>query len=167
MTKEHNLKFIQNEFHELLASLKTVTLSTRDHKNQPEASYAPYVEFDSAYYLFISGLAKHTVNLKQNGFVSLLFIEDEANCRNLFSRRRVILAGKGIIIDRNSSHYSLVMAQFRHRFGRFIDIIEPLQDFSLFQINVLEGRYIRGFAQAFELTGTDLKEIAHIVPKSL
>jgi putative heme iron utilization protein len=58
------------------------------------------------------------------------------------------------------------MAQFRQRFGRFIDIIEPLQDFSLFQINVLKGRYIRGFAQAFELTRIDIKEIARIAPKS-
>jgi len=166
VTKEYNLEFIQNEFHELLKGLKTVTLSTVDHKNQPEASYTPYVEFESAYYLFISSLSKHTVNLKQNGSISLLFIEDEAISRNLFARRRVIFQGKGIIIDRKSIHYSLVMAQFRHRFGSFIDIIEPLQDFSLFQINVLKGRYIRGFGQAFELAGIDLKEITHIAPKS-
>ncbi|MFT6372768.1 MAG: putative heme iron utilization protein, partial [Gammaproteobacteria bacterium] len=64
MTKEYNLESIQIEFHELLANLKTVHLATIDNNNQPEASYTPYVEFESAYYLFISNLAKHTINLQ-------------------------------------------------------------------------------------------------------
>jgi putative heme iron utilization protein len=166
VTKEYNLESIQTEFHELLANLKTVHLATIDDNNQPEASYTPYVEFESAYYLFISDLAKHTVNLKQNASISLLFIEDEANCRNQFSRRRAILQGKGIIVQRDSAHYQLVMAQFRDRFGGFIDVIEPLHDFNLFQINVNKGRYIRGFAQAFELTGDGLNQIEHIGPDS-
>jgi putative heme iron utilization protein len=166
VTKEYNLESIQTEFHDLLANLKTVQLATIDNNNHPEASYTPYVEFESAYYLFISDLAKHTTNLKLNPFISLLFIEDEANCRNLFSRRRAILQGKSLIIQRDSSHYQLVMAQFRGKFGGFIDVIEPLQDFNLFQINVHKGRYIRGFAQAFELTGDGLNQIKHIDSKA-
>ena len=162
MSKEYNLESIQSELHELLVSLKTVQLATIDDKYQPEASYTPYVVFESAYYLFISDLAKHTINLKQNASISLLFIEDEANCRNQFSRRRAILQGKAVIVQRNSTHYQSVMAQFRDRFGDFIDVIEPLQDFNLFQINVHKGRYIRGFAQAFELTGDGLNQIEHI-----
>jgi putative heme iron utilization protein len=166
VTKEYNLESIQNEFHELLGNLKTVHLATIDDNNQPEASYTPYVEFESAYYLFISDLSKHTTNLKQNTSISLLFIEDEANCQNPFSRRRAILQGKGVIIQRDSTHYQSVMAQFRNKFGGFIDVIEPLQDFNLFQINAHKGRYIRGFAQAFELTGDALNQIEHIDPKA-
>jgi len=45
-------------------------------------------------------------------------------------------------------------------------VIEPLQDFNLFQINAYKGRYIRGFAQAFELTGEGLNQIEHIGPNS-
>jgi putative heme iron utilization protein len=166
VTKEYNLESIQNEFHELLANLKTVQLATIDDNNHPEASYTPYVEFESAYYLFISDLAKHTTNLKLNPSISLLFIEDEANCRNLFSRRRVILQGKGVIIQRDSTNYQSIMVQFRDRFGGFIDVIEPLQDFNLFQINAYKGRYIRGFAQAFELTGDGLNQIEHIASEA-
>ncbi len=166
MTKEYNLEFIQAEFHDLLANLKTVQLATVDDDNYPEASYTPYVIFESAYYLFISDLAKHTTNLKLNPFISLLFIEDEANCKNLFSRRRAILQGKSVIIQRDSIHYQLAMAKFRKKFGGFIDVIEPLKDFNLFQINVHKGRYIRGFAQAFELTGDGLNQIKHTDSKS-
>jgi putative heme iron utilization protein len=162
VTKEYNLESIQIEFHELLANLKTVHLATIDNNNQPEASYTPYVEFESAYYLFISNLAKHTINLQKNASISLLFIEDEANCRNQYSRKRAILQGKGAIIQRDSDHYQLVIAQFRDRFGSFIDVIEPLKDFNLFKINAHKGRYIRGFAQAFELTGDGLNQIKHI-----
>jgi putative heme iron utilization protein len=166
VTKEYNLESIQIEFHELLANQKTANLATIDSSNQPEASYTPFVEFESAYYLFISDLAKHTTNIKQNPSISLLFIEDEAKCRNQFSRRRAILQGKGVIVQRDSAHYQRVMAQFRDKFGGFIDLIEPLLDFNLFQINTHKGRYIRGFAQAFELTGDGLNQIEHIDPKS-
>jgi putative heme iron utilization protein len=165
VSKLKNLESIQNELHELLASLKTVHLATIDNSNQPEASYTPFVVFESAYYLFISDLAKHTINLKQNVSISLLFIEDEANSRNYFSRRRAILQGEAVIIQRDTSRYESVMARFRERFGVFIDVIEPLQDFNLFQINVHKGRYIKGFAQAFELTGEGLNQVEHITSK--
>lgn len=166
VTKEYNLKSIQSEFHGLLVSLKTVHLATIDGSNQPEASYTPYVEFESAYYLFISDLAKHTINLKQNTSISLLFIEDEINCRNQFARRRIILQGKAAFVQRSDTQYQSIMAKFRDRFGDFIDVIEPLQDFNLFQIKASKGRYIRGFAQAFELSGDGLSQIQHISPNS-
>lgn len=166
MTKQYNPESIQTELYDLLSSLKTVQLATIDDNNLPEASYTPYVVFESAYYLFISDLAKHTINLKQNASISLLFIEDEASSRNPFSRRRAILQGKALIVQRDASHYQSVMAHFRDRFGGFIDVIEPLQDFNLFQINVNKGRYIRGFAQAFELTGDGLTQVEHITPNT-
>ncbi len=56
------------------------------------------------------------------------------------------------------------MQSFRDRFGDFIDIIEPLQDFHLFKVCPHSGRFIRGFAQAFQLSGEGLNEITHINP---
>jgi putative heme iron utilization protein len=59
------------------------------------------------------------------------------------------------------------MTEFKNQFGNFIDVIEPLQDFHLFQINPQSGRFIRGFGQAYELTGPGLNEIKHIDPQVL
>jgi putative heme iron utilization protein len=155
---------IEQEFETLRNSLKTVQLATVDSQGNPESSYAPYVWIEQCCYLYLSELARHSTNLIANPAISLLFIEDEEKARNLFARRRIILTGEVHKISRESGQFQTVMNEFKLRFGNFIDIIEPLQDFHLFQIIPQSGRFIRGFAQAFELTGPGLGQIAHINP---
>jgi putative heme iron utilization protein len=156
----------QRDFETLRNSLKTAQLATVDSDGNPESSYAPYIWIEQACYLYLSDLAKHAKNLTANPAISLLFIEDEKSARNLFARRRIILKGEVRQVARESPLFQTAMAEFRRQFGDFIDVIEPLQDFRLFQINPQSGRFIRGFAQAFELTGPGLNQIAHIDPRN-
>jgi putative heme iron utilization protein len=153
---------IKQEYQTLRESLKTVQLATTDASGNPEASYAPYVRIEQACYLYLSTLARHTTNLLTNPAISLLFIEGEEKSRNLFARRRIMLQGEVQIVARESPQFAKAMTEFKSRFGDFINVIEPLQDFQLFQISPKSGRFIRGFAQAFELTGPGLSEIKHI-----
>lgn len=166
MAKETDLKNTQVELQNFLKSLKTVQLATLDRNHLPEASYAPYVRYENAYYLFLSDLASHSINLKLNPATSLLFIEDESNSRNLFARRRVILRGEAITIGRETQTYAAVLPEFKRIFGNLIDVIEPLQDFNLYQIEPTQGRFILGFGQAFELSGKGLNRLKHINPGS-
>ena len=167
MSQDSNHETIQQEFQALRESLKTVQLATIDADGKPESSYAPYVWIEKAVYLYLSELARHTTNLKANPAISLLFIEGEEKSRNLFARRRIILQGEVQKIARESNQFAAIMTEFKNQFGNFIDVIEPLQDFHLFRINPQRGRFIRGFAQAYELTGLDLNEIKHIDPQNL
>ena len=162
MTKLDKSKSLQEEFQELHESLKTLQLATLDAEGQPQASYAPYVWLEQKYYLFLSELAKHTVNLIANGSVGLLLIESEEAARNLFARRRIILQGQAQKIERDSVLFVEVITEFKNKFGGIIDVIEPLQDFHLIQINPVSGRFVRGFAEAFELSGPGLNQIQHI-----
>ena len=162
MNQQSDNEIIQQEIDTLRNSLKTVQLATTDVKGKPEASYAPYVWIEQACYLYLSELASHTRNLLINPDISLLFIEAEEKTRNLFARRRIILQGEVHTIGRDSSQFQQIMTQFKQRLGDFVNVIEPLQDFHLFQIRPQSGRFIRGFAQAFELTGPGLSEIKHI-----
>ncbi len=73
-----------------------------------------------------------------------------------------MLQGEVSTIGRDSNQFAIIMAEFKSRFGDFIDVIEPLQDFHLFQINPQSGRFIRGFAQAYDLVGPGLGEFKHI-----
>lgn len=139
-------------------------MATLDAEGLPEASYAPFVWIDDSCYLFLSLLARHTQNLNVNPSISLLLIEDQADARNQFARRRVIWQGQAEKIERDIDLFKAVMQGFRDRFGDFIDIIEPLQDFQLFKVTPKSGRFIRGFAQAFQLSGERLNQITHINP---
>ena len=153
---------IQQEYQSLRDSLKTVQLATVDAEGNPDSSYAAYVWIEQACYLYLSELASHCTNLLANPAISLLFIESEENSRNLFARRRIVLRGEADKIARNSPQFDDVLTEFKSRFGAFIDVIGPLHDFHLFQVNPQSGRFIRGFAQAYELTGPGLGQIHHI-----
>ena len=144
--------------------MQSVQIATLGGDNFPEASYAPFVWLDNACFLFLSQLARHTQNLLGNPSVSLLIIEDESKSKNQFARKRIIWHGKVENINRESELFKHVMQRFRDRFGNFIDIIEPLQDFQLFSVKPEFGRFIRGFAQAFQLSGEGLSDITHINP---
>ncbi len=162
MTQQINLDIVRREYQNLLDKQQSLQMATLDAEGLPEASYAPFVWFDDACYLFLSLLARHTQNLNVNPSISLLLIEDQADARNQFARRRIIWQGRAEKIEREAELFKAVMQVFRDRFGGFIDVIEPLQDFQLFKISPTSGRFIRGFAQAFQLSGDDLKQITHI-----
>jgi len=162
VTDQDNSTSVQEEFEELRESLKTIQLATLDSDGQPQASYAPYVRVEGKYYLYLSDLAKHAANLIANRSVGLLLIESEENCRNLFARRRIVLQGEARTIERDSSLFTQVLAEFKGQFGGIIKVIEPLQDFHLFQVTPISGRFVRGFAEAFEMSGPGLEVIEHI-----
>lgn len=164
MTEKINYDTVRQEYHSLREKQQSLQLATIDADGFPEASYAPFVWFDNVCYLFLSQLARHTQNLKRNPSLSLLLIEDETDTRNQFARKRIIWQGESELISRDSELFKTVMQLFRDRFGDFIDIIEPLQDFQLFKVTPKSGRFIRGFAQAFQLSGDGLNQISHINP---
>ncbi len=164
MTSEINYKTTRREYQSLRENIKSVQLATLGEDDQPEVSYAPFIWFEGACFLFLSQLARHTQNLLNNPAISLLIIEDQVESQNQFARRRIIWQGRAEVIGCNVELYKTVMQLFRDRFGDFIDIVEPLQDFRLFKICPHSGRFIRDFGQAFQLSGDDLNEITHINP---
>ena len=118
-------KIIRQEFQALRDSLKTVQLATIDSDGNPQASYAPCVWIENDCYLYLSELARHTQNLIANPAISLLLIESEDKSKNLFSRRRIILQGEVSTIGRDTNRFVTIMAEFKSRFGDFIEVIEP------------------------------------------
>lgn len=87
---------------ELIASIKTLSISSINDNNTAHSSYAPFIENEHKFYVCISGMAKHTKNLFNNESVSCLIIEDESKSTNLFARKRVTLDMQVNPIERNS-----------------------------------------------------------------
>lgn len=158
------MESVRKEYLALRDKQLSLQLATVDKEGFPEASYAPFVWHDDACYLFLSQLAVHARNLNNNPAIGLLIIEDESATRNQFARRRIIWQGRVEVTGRETELFATVMQQFRNRFGDFINIIEPLQDFQLFKIMPRSGRFIQGFARAFQLSGEGLGDITHLDP---
>jgi len=147
---------LNDEIEELIDSLKSVQLATLSKLKKPEISYTPFIRYPSSssdqFYIFISELAAHTQNLNINAELSLMFIEDEKSCKNIFARKRLILECRSERIERESELWVKILNEFEIRQGKTIALLKTLPDFHLFKLNATKGNYVKGFGQAFSLT---------------
>jgi heme iron utilization protein len=160
-----DLESIREEYIHFPEEFDSVMMATISADGHPDASYAVYVFQDSAYYVYISELARHTENLMRSAKVSLMFIENEAQAQNLFARQRMTLECSANEIERDSEHFNRILDLFEQRFGSLIQMLRSLTDFHLFRIEPHSGSYVRGFAQAYKLYGEGLRQIRHINDK--
>jgi putative heme iron utilization protein len=155
MLSRNQLKFEENYLHEaqeFQSAFRSVLMATVNKDGVPEASYAPYVTDDvGRYYVFVSGLARHTRDFQETGHVSLQFIENEDSTQNLFARRRLTLLCDVSAIPRRSPDHEEILACFTESFGRFVNTLRGLPDFQLFRLTPRSGLYVRGFGQAFRV----------------
>ena len=155
----------REDFLALRESITSVQLATLTSNNHPEASYAPCAWFDGDCYLYLSGLSSHSANLERNSRISLLLIEEAANAPNAFARKRASLHGTAQIIKKDDVAFANVMQVFHQRFGKVMQVIEPLPDFRLFRVDATSGSFIRGFGQAYELSGSRLDRLVPVDPR--
>jgi len=157
------IETIYAEYTAFIQPFKTLLLATASPNGTPEASYAPFVRGDGAdvFYIYISELAQHTANLTANGQVSVLFIENEVETGQLFARQRLTFSCTATLVERDCAEWQQVIAQFSTEFGDIMEMLRTLTDFKLFRIVPHAGNYVRGFAQAYHISGEDLDKIAH------
>jgi putative heme iron utilization protein len=140
-----------------LARFRTLLMATVSSDGTPEASYAPFVRADdNCFYVYVSGLSRHTGNLQASGRVSVLFIEDERDVKQLFARMRLTFDCRAELIERESERWQAIMGT------NVIELIRPLTDFKLFRLRPQNGIYVRGFAQAYRVSDAALESIEHI-----
>lgn len=150
------VKDIMAEIADFRQQQKTLILATSSSEQQPLASYAPFIEDNEGrFYLLLSALAEHSVNLHQHqseqGRMSVLLIEDEHSCRNLFARKRLSYQCEVDIWSREHSQWQSIIKRLQEQFGKTIEVLAGLGDFKLYQLTPKQGNYVRGFGQAYEL----------------
>lgn len=141
---------VLGELAALRESQRSVILATVGPEGYPEASYAPYVcdDWDN-FYIFVSRLAPHTHNLEIDRKASLLFIEPENLARQIFARRRLTYGCEVQPIACDAPEWEAQLTLMERRLGAVIAKLSRLSDFQLFRLVPFEGRYVRGFGQAF------------------
>ncbi|KZZ71999.1 hypothetical protein A3766_07545 [Oleiphilus sp. HI0132] len=150
---------IQTEIAELNEQIQTLQLATLGKDKEPCISYTPFLKTGSAYYIFISQLATHTHNLLAHPSLSILIIEDEDKSKNVFARKRLNLKCKAEELKQEDPEWNNILDGFEKRHGNTVKLLRSLPDFHLFRLTAVSGTYVKGFGQAFELTGDDIKHI--------
>ena len=157
---------IDDRLHEakrFLADFRTAILSSCTTGATPDASYAPFVRrADNCFYIFISGLAKHTNNLLSTHRASLLFIEDEGKASQVFARTRMTFDCQAQLVAKHTPLGAQVLALMHQKFGKVVEIIEPLPDFRLFRLLPKSCSYVTGFANAFHFSRDELAALESV-----
>ncbi|NAX20502.1 heme utilization protein HutZ [Vibrio sp. V39_P1S14PM300] len=150
------------EIQEFRQQRKTIQLATVDEEGRPNVSYAPFVQNQEGYFVLISEIARHARNLQVNPHVSLMLIEDEESSKQLFARKRLTFDAIASVVERNSLLWAQVIGQMQERFGEIVEGLSQLQDFVLFNLKAERGLFVKGFGQAYQVSGDDLVDFVHL-----
>lgn len=144
-------------------SRKTLVMATLDQGANPNVSYAPFALREDGYYVLVSEIARHGQNLQHCKRVSIMLIEDEGEARQIFARKRLTFDALANEITREDSpKWQQGIAALRARQGDIIDNLSQLGDFHLFRFVPEKGLYVKGFGQAFTVSGDELIDFVHL-----
>ena len=154
---------LEESFTNFKQSVKTLQLSSITNEGKPNASYSPFVvDKQGNFYIFVSQLASHTQDLLANPQASILLIQDEADTRQIFARRRISYQCGVEVVSDDSSDYLPMLNTLEERFGNVVELLRTLPDFILFKLTPYQGQYVKGFGKAYKLIGEGLLELEHI-----
>ncbi|HAS6038684.1 TPA: heme utilization protein HutZ [Vibrio vulnificus] len=153
---------LEPEIKEFRQERQTLQLATVDADGRPNVSYAPFVQNQEGYFVLISKIARHARNLLENPQVSLMMIEDEEGAKQLFARKRLTFDAVASVIERDTQLWHQVITQMEERFGEIVSGLSQLEDFVLFNLKAERGLFVKGFGQAYQVSGNDLVDFVHL-----
>lgn len=140
---------VEPKVRELIASVQSVILGTVDTEGNPNSSYAPYVEVGGVFYVLVSFMARHTKNLINGKPVSVLFIEDESETKQVYARHRLTVEARTSQVERDTAEWNQITAALKERHGKILDILVDMTDFILVGLHPVKGAYVNGFGSAY------------------
>ena len=144
----------------LIRNTRIAALGTL-HDGQPNlAMVAVAVEDDfSAFNIHVSRLGKHTRDMETDPRVSLLLTQADDGRPDPQTLARVSIQGKAEILPRTNPGYERVKHVYLARFPEAEQLFS-LGDFNLWRISPKGGKFVAGFAQAFNLVPEVLVKVS-------
>ncbi|OQW72951.1 MAG: pyridoxamine 5-phosphate oxidase [Proteobacteria bacterium ST_bin11] len=142
---------LETDYRNLIANSQSLIIASSSEQGVAEASYAPFLEYEHTYYIYVSQLARHTGNMLRHCQASIMFIEPETESVNPFARRRLVFECRVGEIDKLDSDYEQLLERLQSRFGETVAVLRSLADFHLLALTPLRGQYVAGFGKAFSI----------------
>lgn len=134
---------------ELVESTKSLILATIDADGNPTASYAPFVNLDGSFQIFVSFMARHTKNLQDRKKVSLMLIDDESDSKQIYARNRLTIDSEAKQVEKDSDLWNRTLIALKERHGKVVDVLSEMNDFIMFDLKPIKGAYVNGFGSAY------------------
>lgn len=144
----------------IIRNTRIASLSTlRDE--EPLSSmvvFAPLEDF-SAFYIHVSRLAQHTVDMKKKKQVSLLITETDDGRADPQTLGRVSIRGSAEMLENGAPGYTPIKELYLARFPESVELFK-LDDFNFWRIRPKGGRFVAGFSKAYNITVETLQQVS-------
>ena len=136
---------------ELLSSSRVLALAVMVD-GEPEAALLPFIASDdlTAVYVQASGLARHSRGLIADARVGVLVHAPDTADADPMQLPRLTVQAVVRILARGTREFTAAAERFTGRFPAARMTLE-LEDFKLYELTLGRGRYIEGFARAFNV----------------
>ncbi|WP_417348567.1 heme utilization protein HutZ [Ferrimonas sp.] len=151
------------EIEEFKTKAQTLMLATLDREGVPNVSYAPFAQGAEGFYILISDMARHGMNLKVNKALSVMLVQDESEAKTVFARKRLTFDVQAQHVARESEGFAAGIAALESRFGDMAENLSKLADFNLYCLRPSKGLFVKGFGQAFAIGGDDLNQVSWMI----
>lgn len=145
---------------QIIRNTRVASLGTlRDES--PLVSMVAYVSAQdfSAFYIFVSRLAQHTIDMQKDKRMCLLIAETDDGRADPQTLARVTIRGSAEMMEIGEPGYTPVKRQYIERFPESAMLFN-LEDFGMWRIKPKGGRYVAGLSKAFNITPETLVKVA-------
>jgi putative heme iron utilization protein len=121
-------------------------------------AFVPLPDF-SAFYIHVSRLAQHTVDMNKKKQVSLLITETDDGRPDPQTLARVSIRGSAEMLENGAPGYTPIKELYLARFPEAEQVFQ-LEDFNFWRIRPKGGRFVAGFAKAYNITVETLQKVS-------
>lgn len=160
-------ELVKKEVLEFKKGFGSVCLASLSIKGEAECSYTPIIQTQFGDYIYVSEVADHYSNIKNNpNNIEVMFLEDESKAASVILRKRLRYRVKAVFIERGAD-FDKIYDEFEKQSGGGggIKTIRNMLDFHLIKLEYGEGRFVKGFGQAYKLfENGDIKHLGGSSP---
>lgn len=127
----------------------------------PLVSQVPFITADdfSLFFIFVSRLAQHTVDMQKDKRVALLITEPDDGYEDPLALAHFSIRGSAESIQNGEPGYTPLKNKYLERYPESESLFK-LTDFNFWRIKPKGGRFIAGAAKAFNVTVESLQKIS-------
>lgn len=128
-----------------------------------EVALLPFAPRDdyAALYVQASALARHSQALQPGARVGILVHQQDGPATDAMQLPRLSVEATVSVLDRDTAGYDAGVAEFAGRF-RAARLTLGLGDFTLYALTLGSGRFVEGFARAFDVTAETFADIGRL-----
>lgn len=162
MDAGRDIKIVEEDMEKFMDSYNSICIASLSPENHVVCTYAPLLRDGKDCYIYISEISEHYKNLRTNPKnVEIMFLEDECKAKSPIVRQRLRFRTEVEFIERGEL-FDRVYDNFEQKTNRAVGVktIRSMMDFHLVRLHFKEGRYVKGFGQAFDITADGVVKFA-------